>query len=146
MVHLPSHQCTCSCAHCTGVVSAIFCTGAVDAIFFAPCCTGMIFLYRWVSVIFLLHWCDRCDFLSHRCSCANCTGAVQIFDLSLLNKRLFIWLIEPFSQWRYKCTAQCFHCIQSYFDPMKLISKSINYESERGDDLFFWRSLKFWAI
>ena len=57
------------------------------------------------------------------------------------NKRLFIQLAVPFSQWQYKCTVQCFQCVQySYFDPMKLISKSMNCESQRGNDLFLFFS------
>ena len=56
------------------------------------------------------------------------------------NKRLFIRLAKPFSQWQYKYTAQCFQCVQSYFDPGKLISKNINCKSERGDDLFLFLS------
>ena len=54
------------------------------------------------------------------------------------NKRLFFRLVGSFSQWQYKCTAHCFQCVQSYFDSMKLISKSMNCERERGDDLFLF--------
>ena len=44
---------------------------------------------------------------------------------------------EAFLQWQYKCTAQCFQCVQSYFNIMKLISKSIDCESKRGNEVFF---------
>ena len=77
----------------------------------------------------LTHGFPKCSVRSPRASQEKLKGSA--------NKRLFIRFAEPFSQWQYKFTAQCFQCVQSYFDPMKLILKSIEFRERERRCLFF---------